>query len=82
MMYKIENVCERWKIWIEDLIFLLYQGGGLCCFTFLPDLPPGVTSGYAKFGKLGLVELDRGYTKANRLHGSGIPGKTNYRIFS
>ena len=38
-------------------------------------------SGYAKFGDLGFVELDRVCNKANHLTGGGIPGKYSNVFF-
>ncbi|RMX38477.1 hypothetical protein pdam_00016786, partial [Pocillopora damicornis] len=49
------------------------HGGGLCLFTFKPDLPSDITSGTAKFADLGSVDLNGVKNKTNCLFGKGIP---------
>ncbi|PFX12063.1 hypothetical protein AWC38_SpisGene24036, partial [Stylophora pistillata] len=49
------------------------RGGGLCLFTFKPDLPSEITSGTAKFADLGFVDLNGVRNKTNCLVGRGIP---------
>ena len=58
-----------------DFLILPKQGGGLCLFTFKPDLPSDITSGTAKFADLGSVDLNGVKNKTNCLFGKGIPRK-------